>query len=88
MNNFKDMCISSLGVVSGTVAMTAVSEALQVVSALFTIFLGAVTLIRAIIGTVDAVRKHARGEATAEETDEKLKQIEENLKGGKDNDAQ
>lgn len=88
MNNFKDMCISFLGVVSGTVAMTAVSEALQFVSALVTLFLGAVTLIRAIIGTVEAIRKHARGKATAEETDDKLKQIEENLKGGKDNDAQ
>lgn len=80
MQQYKDIAISVAGLFTGTVSMVSVNQILSIITALCTIALAVLALVRAAIQTFEALKKHHKGEATTEETLEKIDQIREELK--------
>ena len=80
MQQYKDIAISVAGLFTGTVSIISLNQILSVITAVCTIMLAVLALVRAAIQTIEAVKKHHKGEATTEETLEKIDQIREELK--------
>ena len=79
MQQYKDITLNAIGAITGTISLVSVNDVLQVITALATLALFALSLVRAVIQTVDIIKKHAKGEITAEEANEKIKKIEKEI---------
>ena len=79
MQRYKDIAISVAGLFTGTVSMVSVNQILSIITALCTIMLAVLALVRAAIQTFEVIKKHRKGEATTEETLEKIDKIREEL---------
>ena len=79
MTQYKDIALSFAGMLTGAVSLTTVNQVLSIVTALSTIALFGLAIVRAVIQTIEAIKKHRKGEATTEETLEKLGKIRDEL---------
>lgn len=79
MNDVRHIIVPAFGAASATAGALSPLTVVQIVCLCLGGLCAAISLIQAAIQTVAAVRRHLRGEATAEETVDELEKVKQNL---------